>query len=284
MEVEANVLRPSDGAMWGFFREGNIVETSFASAPLTVKARALPAGGSIAALGDFSFRCSLPLQQNGGPVTFDATLTGRGNVRAAAAPRFAAAPAGDIEVINAGVSVEKGKEVPAMTRRWKYVIFPAQAGSMTVPALEMPVFAPSLASRVTLRCEQTTLAVTAAARPDPAAAPAVPPAPVWPYAAAGGVIAAAAALTLVPLRRRLLLRREVGGLMRDRSPAEIREAVHDRLERRGLDPVALLREPSDRGEAYRALRSLLDALEHDRIDVGDPKKEVRRRLRDLLVA
>ena len=282
MEVQANVLRSTDSGLWEFFREGRVVETSFASAPLTVDIRAIPAGASVAAVGDLSLRCSLPVQENGGPVALDATLSGRGNVRSAAAPRFTTPPAGDVQVIDSGVSVDKGKELPAMTRRWKYVIFPATAGTMTVPSLELPIFAPASQARTTLRCEQTTLAVTAAAPPEVTVAETAR-VPVWPYAAGVGVIALAASLTVLPLRRRLALRREVHTLMGERTPAEIRDAVHDRLERNGLDPVVLLRERTDRGEAYRSLRSLLDALERDRIDVGDPRKEVRRRLRDLLV-
>jgi hypothetical protein len=78
--------------------------------------------------------------------------------------------------------------------------------------------------------------------------------------------------------------KELRELTRDPAPAAIREAVHARLETRGIQPRELLREASERGEAYRALRSLLDALDRDRIDVGNREREVRRRLRDLLVA
>jgi len=45
---------------------------------------------------------------------------------------------------------------------------------------------------------------------------------------------------------------------------------------RGIDPHLLVREPSDRGDAYRALRSLLDER------VGAGRGEVRRRVRDVV--
>ena len=45
---------------------------------------------------------------------------------------------------------------------------------------------------------------------------------------------------------------------------------------RGVDAHLLVREPSDRGDAYRALRSLLDER------VGGGRREVRRRLRDVV--
>jgi hypothetical protein len=73
-------------------------------------------------------------------------------------------------------------------------------------------------------------------------------------------------------------------LMSDEAPAVIREKVHSTLAERGIDPATLLREASDLGDAYRALRSLLDALERDRIDVADRSGEIRRRIRELLDA
>ena len=85
-------------------------------------------------------------------------------------------------------------------------------------------------------------------------------------------------------RRRRAMRTELGELTVDPAPAAIRDAVHLRLEQRGLSPAVLLREASERGEAYRSLRSLLDALERDRILVERRDREIRRRLRDLLVA
>jgi hypothetical protein len=72
--------------------------------------------------------------------------------------------------------------------------------------------------------------------------------------------------------------------MADERPAIVREQVHAALEERGIDPVTLVREGSDRGDAYRSLRSLLDALERDRIDVDDRTREIRRRIRELLLA
>ena len=102
-----------------------------------------------------------------------------------------------------------------------------------------------------------------------------------PWVAAGTLLLVLSALLVARWRRTRLLERDVRSLIGERSPAQIREAVHERL---GLDPVALLRESSDRGEAYRSLRSLLEALEHDRIQVDDAQREIRRRVRDLLVA
>jgi hypothetical protein len=48
------------------------------------------------------------------------------------------------------------------------------------------------------------------------------------------------------------------------------------------DPAVLLAERSERGDAYRALRSLLDAIERDRDIAVDAERELRRRVRDVL--
>jgi hypothetical protein len=60
---------------------------------------------------------------------------------------------------------------------------------------------------------------------------------------------------------------------------DVRASVDARL---GVEPSALLIDQSDRGDAYRSLRSLLDAIERDR-DLGiDANKELARRVREVL--
>ena len=120
-----------------------------------------PAAAAVSAVGDLTMGCTEPLQKNGGPVTFDAVLSGRGNVRAASAPGFASALAGDVQRIEGGVSLDRGRATPAMIRRWKYMIFPAASGVLRIPQLEMPIFDPATGSRQVLRCESTALEVSA---------------------------------------------------------------------------------------------------------------------------
>jgi hypothetical protein len=54
------------------------------------------------------------------------------------------------------------------------------------------------------------------------------------------------------------------------------------LARRKIDETTLAAEISDRGDAYRALRSLLDSVERDRISAAEAHDEMRRRARDLV--
>ncbi len=85
-----------------------------------------------------------------------------------------------------------------------------------------------------------------------------------------------AIFTVPKIRRELAIRREVRDIVRSE---DIRARVDAKL---NVDPAVLLAERSDRGDAYRSLRSLLDAMERDR-DIGvDTKKEIARRVREVI--
>ncbi|MBK5259979.1 MAG: BatD family protein [Thermoanaerobaculia bacterium] len=288
MEVEAAVLRRSSSSPFGLF-EGSLTEISFASAALTVEARALPPGSGVDATGDLTLRCTKPKQEAGGPVVLDAILSGRGNLRAASAPKFAAAIDGDVEVSDSGVAIAKTDESPMVTRRWKYLIFPRTSGTLKIAPLALRAFIPSDETRRTLQCESSMLVVNAArpeSQPATAATRSITRTQALtknaPWIAAGILALLTIALALRPLRRARRIARDAKALTRGRSPHEIREAVQAALEAKGIDPGALLRESSNRGEAWRSLRSLLDALEKDRIELDDREHEIRTRVKDLL--
>ena len=285
MEIEATILRRSNRGPFSIF-EGNIIEVAFASAPVWVDSRALPAGPPVSAVGDVTMRCTIPVQKNGGPVVLDAIVSGTANLRAARAPEFASALSGDVQRIDRGVAVQKSGDSAVMNRQWQYVIFPSESGTMKIPALQLPVFSTATDKRELLQCAARSLAVTAAGRPRVAVAPpAVEPAPsrTIPFAVAAALAVVSLVLVLPWWRRRAKLQSRIREIKADETPAVVREKVHSTLEARGIDPVTLLREGSDRGDAYRSLRSLLDALERDRIDVDDRSREMRRRIRELLL-
>ncbi|HVS30249.1 MAG TPA: BatD family protein [Thermoanaerobaculia bacterium] len=291
MEIEGALVRRSARSVFGMF-EGSLAELTYASATVAVQAREIPPGPAVAAVGDLMLRCTTPVQKNGGPVVVDAVLSGRGNVRAAGAPSFRTAPAAAVQVIDSGVSMLKTESAPAMTRRWKFVMFPRRSGRMTVPAMELAVFSPAAGRRQTLRCEARTLEVIAATGEAAAGGGALADRSIRSPLLRLSLPVAMAAIVGVVIwfavwpwwRKRRAVRTELGELTADPAPAAIRDAVHHRLEQRGLSPAVLLREASERGEAYRSLRSLLDALERDRIALERRDREIRRRLRDLLVA
>jgi hypothetical protein len=61
-------------------------------------------------------------------------------------------------------------------------------------------------------------------------------------------------------------------------PGEIRA----KLQALGVDENALMREQTERGDAYRSLRSLLDAIEREKVGIDNLEEEVEFRLRDFL--
>jgi len=285
MGVNASIMkRIRTGSPFDLF-EGMEVDVHRRSAPLNIHARPIPNGAPVAAVGDVTMRCGMPVQRNGGPVALTVTLTGRANLRGAEPPRFQKPPKGSVQIIDQSLSVDRRRGDAMMTRRWQYVIFPPESGSFVVPAITSTVLTEA-GTRQVLRCEATTLPVRAASpdEPPPQLAKRRRPADVRRIAMI--VLAAIVALSLAGLavlraRRSRHIRDEVRRLVRA-TPPETRAAVDEYLNWRGIDPSALMREPSERGDAYRSLRSLLDALERDRIVAGE--REVARRVRDLVTA
>jgi hypothetical protein len=102
---------------------------------------------------------------------------------------------------------------------------------------------------------------------------------VW----AASVLATCTLIALIVARsqRSRRVRTRVRRLVRPTIP-ETRAAVDEYLGALGVEPATLMREPSDRGDAYRSLRSLLDALERDRVVAGE--REIAERVRDLVTA
>ena len=175
-----------------------------------------------------------------------------------------------------------------MTRRWRFLVFPSNAGMFVVPPLTTTILT-SAGVRRELRCEQRALMVQEA---DATAAQPRPPAASgdarleaarrsMPFFAIAAALLIILAMVWPRLTRASFIRRETRGLLRE-TPAATRAAVDEWLSERGTDSAALLRETSERGDAHRALRSLLDAAERDRL-VAEPQ-EIRGRVRDLVAS
>jgi hypothetical protein len=287
MSIEAQTVKRSDtGNLFGMF-EGTVVDVHRRSAPLTIDARPIPPGPPVAAVGDLSLQCQTPVQKNGGPVSIDVLLNGGANLRAASPPAFATTLDGSVQIAERGVNVSRGKDA-VMTRRWRFLIFPASSGMFVVPPLATTILTPA-GMRRELRCSQRTLIVEAAgasANPPPVS---VQPRDARLEAARRSLpLLGIVALILIGIatfspraQHALRVRRDTRLLLRER-PAETRIAVDEWLVARGADLAALVREPSDQGDSYRALRSLLDAAERDRLLV-EPA-EIRARLRELVAA
>jgi hypothetical protein len=277
VSVEAAVMRRTRGGPFAMF-EGEVSEVTFTSAAIPLDVKPIPPGPAIDAIGDLSLACEPAMQKNGGPVVMRVTLSGLGNLRAATPPRFDGAVPGRLQIEGGEVAVARDEGAAfAMSRQWRYLVFPAQSGMLELPPLSTRIFDPATGARKELRCASSF--VNAVAAP-PAEAP-LPPvtraARPWPWPLIGSSLALVLALLLFTPRvvRSLALRRAVREIMHDATPAEIRARVEARV-------PANLREASERGDAWRALRSLLDAAERDRDIADGAEKEIARRVRDVL--
>jgi BatD DUF11 like domain len=287
MTVEAQIMKRSDiGNPFGGLMEGSLVDVHRRSAPLAIEARPIPPGPPVAAVGDVSLQCQTPVQKNGGPVSIDVAMSGRANLRSAPPPVFARPLEGSVQIAERGVGVDRHEEA-LMTRRWRFLIFPASSGMFVIPPLTTSLLTSAGVPRE-LRCEQRALMVEAADATANAPPSSEQPRdarldaarrllPFMGIAAAMLVILAIVWPRLIRARR---IRRDTRALVRE-TPAGTRAAVDEWLSARGLDPATLLRETSERGDAWRALRSLLDGAERERLVVE--KGEIRARVRDVIV-
>jgi hypothetical protein len=285
MSIEGQIMRRSEiGNPFGLF-EGTLVDVHRRSAALTIEARPIPPGSPVAVVGDVSLQCQTPQQKSGGPVSIDVVMSGRANLRAAPPPAFARALDGSMQIGEKGVTVERREGT--MTRRWKFLIFPSSTGVFVVPPLVSTILTPAGARR-DLRCEERSILVEAASAAANPPAASSPPRDARLEAArrslpAAGVLAAIAIVIAIAgprVQRAMRIRRETQSLLRE-TPAETRIALEAWLVAAGADPALLVREQSDRGDAYRALRSLLDAAERDRLTVESG--EIRARVRDVVM-
>ena len=287
LSIEAQIMKRVDtGNAFGML-EGTVVDVHRRSAPLMIEARPIPPGPPVAAIGDLSLRCLTPLQKNGGPVSIDVLLSGAANLRAAPPPAFVSTLAGSVQVADGGVSVQRHADA-VMTRRWRFLIFPASSGMFVVPPLATAILTPAGVRRE-LRCEQRTLRV------ETAGDSAIPPPPstqprdmrvdaarrLLPFAGIAALILIVIAACWPRLAHARRVRRETRALVRE-TAAETRIAVDAWLVARGADLSTLAREASDQGDTYRALRSLLDAAGQDRL-VAEPA-EIRARVREVVAA
>jgi hypothetical protein len=282
MSVEASIMERTRASRLPFsIFEGTVVDTTFTSAPFEIHVKPIPPGPPVDAVGRLSLRCDLPSRKQAGPVVVRATLEGLGNLRAAAPPRFEKPVAGTVETQGSEVRVNAGEGgQPIMSRTWDFLIFPTSPGPLEIPSLTMRTFVPETGQRQELRCSASLFdvvsTVAASRTPGSPQLPGESPAPVrWPLLlGALGALAAAAVATRQVLAT-ITLRRQVRALIAQATPEEIRARVAALVP---YDP----REASDRGDAWRALSSLLEAMERDR-DLGENSEtELRRRVREVL--
>ena len=278
--VEAAVMRRYRGGVFSGF-EGELVETSFTSAPITIAAKPLPPGPPVDVIGDVILRCEPPRQSNAGPVVVPVSIVAEANLRGTPAPRFAEPIRGNVQIEGGEVTLSREEGSVVMSRNWRFLIFPARDGLLYVPPLTLRTFSPTTGQRKDLRCEASTFEASTAALPvvqtsEKPGRSVRNPMRALPWAAGAALALLLGGLGIPRLARELKVRREARQVVEGKTAAEIRAAVEARVN------PAVLQEASDRGDAYRALRSMLDAAERERDVAVDAEAEIARRVRELL--
>ena len=280
LTVEAALMRRyRTGVFAGF--EGELVETSFTSAPINIAAKPLPPGPPVDVIGDVILQCESPRQSNAGPVVVRVTLGGEANLRGTPPPRFSERIGADVQIEGGEVMASREAGSATMTRQWRFLLFPAREGLLYVPPMTLRSFVPSAGQRKDLRCEAATIeAVAATVRGGPPSAQTTgsvrDPMRALPWVGGGMLAMLLAGLGVPRLLRGMKIRRDAHELVEGRTAAEIRMAIDARVS------PELMNESTDRGDAYRALRSLLDAAERERDIAVDAESEIVRRVRELL--
>lgn len=285
LEAGIEVVRPMSDPLGGFsLFEGRVVDVKRATAATTIDVKPLP--GSFDAVGTFTMRRSSPQLSNAGTVAFDVTVSGVGNLRSAAPPRWIAPVDGEVEIEELGTEITT-REPMAMTRKWRYVVFPRYAGPMTLPGMELRCFdaASGAPAKVIVPASQIVVKRRVTKGSTTAGATSTVRKPIE-WLPVAGTVAGLVGCTLVAawlLRGRRHDADELALLMPFvDDPRELRRALADLASKHGSEARALFHEPGELGDAWRSLHSLADLLEKEPASVGDARRELRRRAARLL--
>lgn len=286
LEIRAGIVRRIDPFGFGRLREGS-GSVSRSSRPLEIEVTAVPQKSDL--VGSFTIDCSAPERVAGGPVTFQATIAGDGNLRAAAPPQFAAPVAGEVQIEEGPVTVRRRTRTRVeMVRTWTWLVLPSRPGGFDLPPVSLVAWDPALGRIERLRCSGGSVEAAAIA---PGAIPPVasvaPPTeevreefPVWIVAVAL-VLAGGIAWLLLARRKERLKRVERRILEHRDNPRRMKDETRALLRERGFDPDALYRADTEIAESYRTLWSLLDVLEKEPWERERSEDDLARRVRAL---
>ncbi|HXI14109.1 MAG TPA: BatD family protein [Thermoanaerobaculia bacterium] len=291
-QAAVELVRPIDdpfrGLGGGMFRrfEGSVVTVRRRSAPLSIDVLETPGNANV--VGSYQLLCGQPKVAAVGPVSFDVMLSGPGNLRSSKAPRFVTAPRGSVEIQEGGVTVDRKSATVAMSRRWRFLLFPRESGTFLIPEIAVTTYDPALASVRILTCSEQTLQVsrptsTAAAEPEGWRDRGGAGASLWFLAPVALLLTLAGVYTARRKRRLGITAHDLAELLSSReSPSTLRRMLTEQVSRRGLDSQELFRSHGSAGESFRALHSLIDRMEKE--PSSDAGTELEQRARAWLRA
>ncbi|MFN2443084.1 MAG: BatD family protein [Thermoanaerobaculia bacterium] len=286
LEIRAGIVRRIDPFGFGRLREGS-GSVSRSSRPLEIQVAAVPQQSDL--VGSFAIECSAPQRVAGGPVTFEATISGDGNLRAAAPPQFEAPVAGEVQIEEGPVAVRRRARTRVeMERTWTWLVVPAHPGKFEMPAVSLAAWDPTVGRIEPLRCAGRSVeAVAIAPGAIPSGASVAPPAeepreefPIWIVAVAL-VLAGGIAWLLLARRKERLERVDRRILEHRDDPRRMKDETRELLRAHGFDPDALYRADTEIAESYRTLWSLLDVLEKEPWERERSEDDLARRVRAL---
>jgi hypothetical protein len=285
LEAGIEVIRPLNDPFGGFsLLEGRVVDVKRRTVATPIVVKPLP--GSFDAVGSFTMRRSVPQLSAAGTVAFDVTVSGTGNLRSAVPPRWLEPVDGEVEIEELGTEITTRAPM-TMSRRWRYVVFPRNAGPMTLPGMELRCFDPVAGAPAQVGCAASSIVVKRAVVKESSGGDAKAPVETSnEWVPIVGAIAGLLACTLVAallLRGRKHDAGELAALMSHvDDPRELRRALTDLATKHGREPRALFHESGELGDAWRSIHSLADLVEKEPASVGDARRELRRRAVRLL--
>ncbi|MCA1733133.1 MAG: hypothetical protein LC732_05965, partial [Acidobacteria bacterium] len=286
LEIQAGIVRRIDPFGFGRLREGS-GSVSRSSRPLEIEVTAVPQKSDL--VGSFAIDCSAPQRVAGGPVTFQATIAGDGNLRGAAPPEFEAPVAGEVQIEEGPVTVRRRTRTRVvMVRTWTWLVLPSYPGRFELPPVSLSAWDPMRGGVERLRCAGGSVEAVAIAPGviSPVASVAPPAAepreefPIWIVAVAL-VLAGGIAWLLLARRKERLERVERRILEHRDDPRRMKDETRALLRERGFDPDALYRADTEIAESYRTLWSLLDVLEKEPWERERSDDDLARRVRAL---
>jgi cbb3-type cytochrome oxidase subunit 3 len=286
LEIRAGIVRRIDPFGFGRLREGS-GSVSRSSRPLEIQVTTVPQKSDL--VGSFDIDCSAPQRVAGGPVTFEAKISGDGNLRAAPPPQFEAPVAGEVQVEEGPVTVRRRTTTRVeMVRTWTWLVIPSHPGRFELPPVSLAAWDPLSGRIERLRCaggsvESVAIAPGVISPVGGVALAAEEPReefPIWIVAVAL-VLAGGIAWLLLARRKERLERVERRILDHRDDPRKMKDETRALLREHGFDPEALYRADTEIAESYRTLWSLLDVLEKEPWERERSDDDLARRVRGL---
>lgn len=283
--ASVEVLKPFEDVIGGLgMFEARLAEVRRRSAPLPVNVRPLPAG--IDAVGRYTISCGPPVVSEQGPVAFDVTVSGDGNLRGAGAPRFAQPPDAEVETEEKGLDVERSPSGARMKRSWRYLLYPGRDGVMRLPPVIFNAFDPAAGAASTLQCGGSSVEVRRSPKSATGGGSAGDiPRPRLSRRAAAVIVAALAALLgavlLFVTAFRARKRRAVIATLIGETARETRHRLEQFVASRGLT-IDDMDRGSGLSDDYRAVNALIELHLRERTLEPDVRRELARRLNRLL--